>query len=139
MPGDDPPAQADELSRRLGVDRLVVHADGWALAVTRGDPSVEFEALAMGCLLAAARAAAGQPSSRPRVPAGATFGPLPAPPSGDLPDGRHMVVVAAPYLSRPTSTVGLGDSFTAGCLLVHSIPRHRPVLGAAAGEIDRRH
>ncbi|WP_370675124.1 ADP-dependent glucokinase/phosphofructokinase [Pleomorphomonas sp. PLEO] len=148
VPGEDPLAQADELSRRLGVDRLVVHADGWALAITRGDPSIEFDALAMGCLLAASRAEAGSPSSQPRVPAGATFEPLPRPPSEGLPDGRQVVVVAAPYLSKPASTVGLGDSFTAGCLLVHSLPRHRPVLGAmgeiarlnaAADETDRRH
>jgi len=131
VPGDDPPAQADELSRRLGVDRLVVHADGWALAVTRDDAGVELDALAMGCLLAAARAEAGRPSSRPRVPRGASFGPPPAPPLSSLPGGRQVACVAAPYLERPASTVGLGDSFTAGCLLIHSNARHRPVLGPA--------
>jgi ADP-dependent phosphofructokinase/glucokinase len=131
VPGDDPLAQADELSRRLGVERLVVHADGWALAVTRNDARVELDALAMGCLLAATRAEAGQPSPRPRVPREASFGQLPAPPLSSLPGGRHVACVAAPYLERPASTVGLGDSFTAGCLLVHSIARHRPVLGSA--------
>ena len=148
VPGDDPLAQADELSRRLGVDRLVVHADGWALAVTRGDATVEMDALAMGCLLAAARAEAGRPSACPRVPLGTAFGPLPAPPLSSLPDDRQVVCVAAPYLESPASTVGLGDSFTAGCLLIHSIPHHRPILGAmgeaarvnaVAGETDRRH
>lgn len=128
--GDDPLAQADALSRRLGVDRLVVHADGWALAITRGDALVEQDALAMGCLLAAARAEAGRPSACPRVPRAASFDPLPAPPLSSLPDGRQVVCVAAPYLERPASTVGLGDSFTAGCLLVHSIARYRPVLGS---------
>lgn len=131
VPGDDPLVQAHELSRWLGVDRLVVHADGWALAVTRGDASVELDALAMGCLLAAARAEAGQPSPRPRIPYGASFEPPPAPPVSQLSDGRQMVCVAAPYLERPASTVGLGDSFTAGCLLVHSIAHHQPVLGLA--------
>jgi len=130
VPGDDPLAQADELSCRLGVDRLVVHADGWALAVTRGDGAVEMDALAMGCLLAASRAEAGRPSACPRVPLGTAFGPLPAPPLSSLPDDRQVVCVAAPYLESPASTVGLGDSFTAGCLLVHSIARYRPVLGS---------
>ncbi|SCM76036.1 ADP-dependent phosphofructokinase/glucokinase-like protein [uncultured Pleomorphomonas sp.] len=129
VPGDDPLAQADELSHRLGVDRLVVHADGWALAVTRSDAGVELDALAMGCLLAAARAEAGRPSSHPRVPRQASFGPLPVPPLSSLPDGRRVACVAAPYLERPASTVGLGDSFTAGCLLVHSNARHQPVVG----------
>lgn len=132
VPGDDPLAQADELSRRLGVDRLVVHADGWALAVTRGDAVVEMDALAMGCLLAAARAEAGHPSPHPRVPHGARFEPLPAPSLSALPDGRRVACVAAPYLERPASTVGLGDSFTAGCLLIHSIANHRPVLGSSS-------
>lgn len=131
MQGDDPLLQADELSRRLGVDRLVVHADGWALAVTRGDAGVELDALATGCLLAASRAEAGQPSPHPRVPQGAIFDPPPAPPVSRLSDGRQIVCVAAPYLERPASTVGLGDSFTAGCLLVHSIAHHQPVLGLA--------
>lgn len=131
VPGDDPVEQADELSRWLGVDRLVVHADGWALAVTRGDAGVEMDALAMGCLLAASRAEAGQPSLRPHVPHGASFDPPPAPPVAQLSDGRRVVCVAAPYLERPASTVGLGDSFTAGCLLIHSIVDHQPVLGLA--------
>lgn len=138
VPGDDPLAQADELSRRLGVDRLVVHADGWALAVTRGDAVVETDALAMGCLLAASRAEAGQPSAHPRVPRGARFEPLPAPPLSLLPDGRRVVCVAAPYLERPASTVGLGDSFTAGCLLIHSIASHQPILGSAGLAAPRR-
>ncbi len=132
VPGDDPLAQADELSRRLGVDRLVVHADGWALAITRGDAAVELDALAMGCLLAAARAEAGQPSPNPRVPRKASFEALPAPSLSTLPDGRRVACVAAPYLERPASTVGLGDSFTAGCLLVHSIANHSPILGSSS-------
>lgn len=136
--GDDPLGQADELSRRLGVDRLVVHADGWALAVTRGDALVEMDALAMGCLLAASRAEAGLPSAHPRVPRGARFEPLPAPSISALPDGRRVVCVAAPYLERPASTVGLGDSFTAGCLLIHSIASHQPILGSAGLAAPRR-
>ncbi|MBS1165442.1 MAG: hypothetical protein H6R00_1467 [Proteobacteria bacterium] len=138
VPSDNPLAQADELSRRLGVDRLVVHADGWALAVTRGDPMVEMDALAMGCLLAASRAEAGQPSSRPAIPKAASFGPLPVPPLSSLPDGRQAVCVAAPYLERPASTVGLGDSFTAGCLLIHSIASHQPIVGSAGLAAPRR-
>lgn len=132
VPGEAPLSQADELSRRLGVGRLVVHADGWALAITRGDAAVELDALAMGCLLAAARAEAGQPSPNPRVPCRAKFEALPAPSLSSLPDSRQVVCVAAPYLERPASTVGLGDSFTAGCLLVHSIANHSPILGSSS-------
>lgn len=135
VPGDHPVAQADELSRRYGIGRLVVHADGWALAITHGDPAIEFDALATGCLVAAARAAAGEPPNRPRLPLGARFGSLPAPSVGRLADGRSVVCVAAPYLSNPRSTVGLGDSFAAGSLLVHSIPDYRPRLTAAGSPI----
>jgi ADP-dependent phosphofructokinase/glucokinase len=131
VPGDDPVAQAVELARRLALPRLVVHADGWALAVTTGDPAVEQDALAMGCLLAAARAERGQPSPNPRAPQGARYEPLPAPPLSHLADGRSVVCVAAPYLPAPASTVGLGDSFTAGCLLIHARPDHQPILGVS--------
>src|SRR5262249_42656929 len=66
-------AQMVAFAERHGLARLVVHADPWALAVTRADPERELDALAMGCLLAAARAEAGRPVAKPHVPAAAAF------------------------------------------------------------------
>jgi ADP-dependent phosphofructokinase/glucokinase len=101
------------------LSRLVVHADDWALALTREDPERELDALAMGCLLASARAEAGEPIAKPHSPAAAVFGSAPhAPISLCAGSGWHIVCCAAPYLSNPASTIGLGDTFTAGTLLV---------------------
>jgi len=111
-----PNAMAD-LAERLGLDRLCVHADRWAAAVTRNDPETERDALLTGCLLAASRAAAGRPVAPSSLPAGAGF----ASPSfaQTLSIGKwNFVAVAAPYIVAPASTLGLGDTFTAGCLLV---------------------
>lgn len=99
-----------------GLDRVCVHADDWALAVTRGDPLRERAALVAGCLLASARAAAGAPVVPTGLPEGAVLGPVP--PSGPLGDGWSAVGCPAPYLARPASTIGLGDTFLAGRLLV---------------------
>lgn len=109
---------------RLGVGRVCVHADDWAAALTTGDPERETLALMTGSLVAAARAEAGQPVARVAVPAAARFA---APPfeSKDAPDGWNLACCSTPYLARPTSTLGLGDAFTAGCLLA---------LGQAVGQ-----
>lgn len=116
-PGAAPPDAMLALAERLRVSRLCVHADEWAASVTRGDPADEREALMSGSLLAAARAEAGVPVSDVAVPAAARFVPPPFE-SGELRDGWHLVAVATPYIDRPASTLGLGDSFTGGCLLV---------------------
>jgi ADP-dependent phosphofructokinase/glucokinase len=111
-----PNAMAD-FAERLHLDRLCVHADRWAAAVTRGDPERERQALLSGCLLATSRAAAGAPVALPRLPAGAAFA---APPFAEAAamGAWSFVAVASPYLVAPASTLGLGDTFTAGCLLV---------------------
>ena len=44
-------AQMTSFAERHRLTRLVVHADLWALALTREDPERELDALAMGCLL----------------------------------------------------------------------------------------
>jgi hypothetical protein len=111
-----PNAMAD-FAERLGLDRLCVHADRWAAAVTRNNPGTERRALLAGCLLAASRAAAARPVAPSGLPVGAKFA---APPYAEtLALGEwNFVAVASPYLVAPASTLGLGDTFTAGCLLV---------------------
>lgn len=116
-PGMPEPEAMLAMAERTRVPRLCVHADEWAAAVTRGDPVCEREALMTGSLLAAARAERGAPATDIRVPAAARFVPPPFP-GGPLPGGWHLVAVSTPYLDRPKSTLGLGDSFTGGCLLV---------------------
>jgi ADP-dependent phosphofructokinase/glucokinase len=117
-------ADTDSLARsmaalgdRLGLRRVCVHADQWAVSVTRDDPETEREALLAGCLLASSRAAAGRPVSRPAVPASARFDPLPFQ-SGSGPGDWTTVIVPSPYVAQPVTTLGLGDTFTAGCLLI---------------------
>ena len=128
MPASDPiEARAIAVAERYGFSRVCIHADHWALAVTRGDPEVETTALLTGCLVAAARAAAGQIVLPQSYPDGAELNPLPFPASQRL-GGWHVVAVPSPYLARPTATIGLGDTFLAGTLLV---------LGADASRTGR--
>jgi ADP-dependent phosphofructokinase/glucokinase len=127
-------AQMTSFAERHRLTRLVVHADPWALALTREDPERELDALAMGCLLASARAEAGRPVAKPHAPAAAMFAQPPRPPISER-DGSEWRVVccAAPFLRNPASTVGLGDTFTAGALLVHACPPRPAVLANKAG------
>jgi ADP-dependent phosphofructokinase/glucokinase len=115
------------LGERLGVARVVVHGDAFALAVTRGDAWRECEALLAGCLVASARAASGSPCARPAMPDQAVLSTAPAPAVSTV-AGWSVACCPAPYLAAPASTVGLGDSFTAGTLLIHSLPPRTPML-----------
>jgi len=115
-PGDDPLGAMVGLGERYALRRVAVHADHWAAAVTLDDPARERHALMTGCLLASARAAAGIPVTPAALPPAARFSGVP------FPERRHagpwqFVACAAPYLAAPATTLGLGDSFTAGCLL----------------------
>ncbi|MCB1380939.1 MAG: 6-phosphofructokinase [Alphaproteobacteria bacterium] len=104
------------IGERLGLNRVCVHADEWAAAVTLGDPATEERALMTGCLLASSRASAGRPIAPAGVPNGASFADPPRVAGSKV--GRWAFVsAAAPYLPHPASTLGLGDAFTAGCLL----------------------
>ncbi|MBB3935619.1 ADP-dependent glucokinase/phosphofructokinase [Aureimonas phyllosphaerae] len=105
------------LGERLGLDRVCVHADHWALTVTRRDADVEREALMAGCLVASTRSMAGQPAVPEGVADGATFHRPPVR-DGALGGGWTSVAVPSPYHPAPLTTLGLGDTFTAGCLLV---------------------
>nr|WP_321983750.1 ADP-dependent glucokinase/phosphofructokinase [uncultured Lichenicoccus sp.] len=117
MPKQAPLAEGmADVARRLGLRRVCVHADNWAAAVTTGDVAREREALLVGCLLAGSRAASGTVAR----PTGAfPEAQFEAPPEASGATGEwRFVSVSAPYLPSPATTLGLGDTFMAGCLLV---------------------
>ena len=112
-----PEERALRLAETHGLARVCVHADEWAFAVTLGDPARERRALQMGCLLASARAAGGYFTKPERLPDDARFSP---PPIADArpSDGYSIVSCPSPFLEKPAATIGLGDTFLAGTLLV---------------------
>jgi ADP-dependent phosphofructokinase/glucokinase len=116
MPQTDLASGMRALGERLRVRRVCVHADDWAAAATLDDPVREREALLMGSLVASTRAAHGRPLVPRALPPGAAFGEPPNLP--ESPGEWQIVVCATPYLARPATTLGLGDTFMAGCLLV---------------------
>ncbi|EJC75741.1 archaeal ADP-dependent phosphofructokinase/glucokinase [Rhizobium leguminosarum bv. trifolii WSM2012] len=117
-PGVDNPMDAMiALGERLNLSRVCVHADNWAAAVTKCDSHQELRALMAGCAIASARAANGAPVDRVTVSPDAKFEPLPFD-GYAVKGGWSFVACSAPYLEKPVTTLGLGDSFTAGCLLV---------------------
>jgi ADP-specific Phosphofructokinase/Glucokinase conserved region len=113
--------RALSLAERFALDRVAVHADRFALALTRGDPELELEALMTGSLLAATRAWRGQIAVPAGCPSDAEFSEPPGPAISRRGDW-HVVCCATPYLPRPAATIGLGDTFLAGTLLVLSQP-----------------
>lgn len=124
------------LGERLGLARVSVHADDWAITATRGDATQEREALMMGCLLASARAASGHLTIPERLPADARFEAAP-------PEGRQgawsIASCPSPYVRQPRTTLGLGDTFMAGTLLVLGQPRlepSRPLILSDSAEIS---
>jgi ADP-dependent phosphofructokinase/glucokinase len=117
----DVPTEAARLRAAVGLNRICIHADTWALAVTSNDPERELESLMCGCLLASCRAASGRVSVPTQIPSEAEFHEPPYPPISTH-DGLSLVCCAAPYLERPKATIGLGDTFLAGTLLrVHTL------------------
>ena len=90
-------AQMAAFAERHGVTRLVIHADHWALALTREKPERELDALAMGCLLASARAEAGRPVDEETF----TVGPAMA---------QHPAHLLEPCLLRGVLRVQLDDA-----------------------------
>jgi hypothetical protein len=115
--GSDLAQDMCDLGDKLGLDRICVHADHWAASVTLGDPETERRALMMGCLLASTRAANGVPAYPREIDGRATFSEPPLPLLSRL-GPWSLVACASPHLEHPLATVGLGDSFTGGCLLV---------------------
>jgi len=110
-------ADMARLGTILGLDRVCVHADHWAASVTRHNPNEERRALLMGCLLAGTRAAHGIPAHPATIDQQAAFTDPPFPSLARL-GSWSFVSCASPYLAHPRATVGLGDSFTGGCLLM---------------------
>lgn len=124
MPEAEHPMEAMiQLGNRLGIERVCVHADTWAAAVTRNDPDEEELALMAGCAIASARAATGEPAAVVRTHPLAEFHPLPFEHRAQR-GPWTFVACASPYVEKPVTTLGLGDSFTAGCLLVLGKPAH---------------
>lgn len=115
------PLTADALlafAQRHALTRVCVHADEWATSVVLGDREEERRALMAGSLFAATRAFAGVPVVPTACPSGVHFAEVAA--DCDLADGWAQVTVPSPYRADPVSTIGLGDTFVAGCLLVYA-------------------
>lgn len=104
-----------DLAAEYGLRRVCVHADEWAASLTLDDPDRERAALMGGCLIAATRAAEGRPMMPERLPVGAELMATAEEMRGD---GWALVSCPAPWLKNPVTTLGLGDTFMAGCLLV---------------------
>lgn len=138
-PTSDPQDMADAMiaaARQFDLPRLCVHADHWMASVTQGDPEEERRALMLGGLLAATRAASGSAQRPEGIPAGAqivetSFGQ----PSGG--GDYKLVVVPTLYLADPRTTLGMGDTFTAGCLLAFA--EAASAITESIITVDRRH
>lgn len=116
----DPCLLAQQVANQYGACRVIVHADHWALAVHRSDPEHQERVLLAGNAFAAARALHGAPTAA-LDPAEAAVYTNDLPTSNALDDGWQATSVPAPHLRRPASTIGLGDTFTAGVLLAESL------------------
>ena len=115
-----PVTAAAHFATAYHLDRVCVHADGWVLAVHRGDPTEQRTALMTGSLLAAARAARGAPAADLEPPPAADY-TEDRPADGPLGEGLRADCVPAPHLSHPAATIGLGDTFVGGLLLARSL------------------
>jgi ADP-dependent phosphofructokinase/glucokinase len=118
LPGEGETIEkAYALAKGLDLRRLCVHSDTWALGVTKDDPERELDALLCGSLLASVRAEKGMPSWPVALAKNAEFRDLAW--KSFLNIGSCSVVsCATPYIERPAGTIGLGDTFLAGTLLV---------------------
>ncbi|MEU8875496.1 ADP-dependent glucokinase/phosphofructokinase [Streptomyces javensis] len=136
-----PVTAAARFATAYHLERVCVHADGWVLAVHRGDPTEQRTALMTGSLLAAARAAHGEPTAELEPPAAAGY-TADRPADGPLGDGLRADCVPAPHLCRPAATIGLGDTFVGGLLLARSLPPdgppHRPPPSTTTDPPDLR-
>jgi ADP-dependent phosphofructokinase/glucokinase len=117
--------RARMLAERYGFDRIAVHADRFALALCRGDPAQELEALMAGAMVAATRACHGQIAIPQGCPPGAILTDPPEPAISRR-GAWQLACCPTPYLPRPAATIGLGDSFLAGTLLILSQPTGQP-------------
>jgi hypothetical protein len=116
----DPCLLARQVAHQHGASRVIVHADHWALAVHRSSPKHQESVLLAGNAFAAARARHGEPAAALDPAEEATYTDD-LPPSDALDDGWQATCVPTPHLRKPASTIGLGDTFTAGVLLAESL------------------
>ena len=119
-PSADVAAKALELAQGLQCPCIVVHADRWSLAVHRSDDRAVVRRLMTGNLLASARAAAGVPRGDVAPVSDASYAED-VPASGPLDKVWRVDCVPTPFVPRPASTIGLGDTFTAGLLLAAAL------------------
>lgn len=108
------------LAKTLGCPCLVVHSDRWSLAAHRGERTEVVQRLMAGNLLAAARARHGAPQADLRPAKGSSYS-ADVPKSGAMEDGWWVDCVPTPHLGNPASTIGLGDTFTAGVILASAL------------------
>jgi hypothetical protein len=119
-PTADVAAKALELAQALECPHIVVHADRWSLAVHQSHADEVVRRLMTGNLLASVRAAAGTPRGDVTPPSHAVYAED-VPDSGPLDKRWRVDCVPAPFVARPASTIGLGDTFTAGLLLAAAL------------------
>ena len=120
VPDTDPiQEKAMRLGDTFGLSRVCVHADEWAMVLTRSDADREREGLMMGCLLASSRAATGYVGVPRNLPERARFIDPPFPAFARR-NGWKIICCPTPYIATPAATIGLGDTFLAGTLLVLS-------------------
>jgi ADP-dependent phosphofructokinase/glucokinase len=130
LPDTDPVQEkAMRLGNTFGLSRVCVHADEWAMVLTRSDVQREREALMMGSLLASSRAATGYVGVPRDLPERARFIDPPFP-AFEWRNGWKIICCPTPYIATPAATIGLGDTFLAGTLLVLS-------ASTLASSIDR--
>jgi ADP-dependent phosphofructokinase/glucokinase len=125
-PGVSVEEGAAAVAERYEIETVVVHGDWASIAVTCQDPDRVGDALLMGNLCAATRAAHGKPT-RPTLKALPWVTRELNPPPIRL-GARTLVSRPTAYLAQPRSTVGLGDSFVAGLVLA---------LGARGNNLTR--
>lgn len=121
----------------FGLRRLCVHADRWAASVTQDDPAAERNALMLGSLLAATRAERGRAGLPRQVPDKAVLTPPDIGNSHADDSGYAVAAVPTLYLNQPRTTLGMGDTFAAGCLLALSeADLSGPLAGQRGKEMD---
>jgi ADP-dependent phosphofructokinase/glucokinase len=118
-PDASPTENAAAIAEAMNLKRVVVHGDRLAFSIHQLDPVVQQTAMMAGCLAAANKASTGVPQVSLNVPLGAVFDSSAAD-QLQQPHGWRLSAAVSPYLEKPSSTIGLGDTFVSGDLFVQS-------------------